>query len=371
METWVLTGRDVAGVVEAVGRDALMDRVIDRLGRGLAEVGRGERRLSPKRDGFSRSEPVPGILEWMPHREPGDSVTIKTVAYSPGNPEHFGLPTVLGTVARFDDSTGTLTALCDGVLLTALRTAAASAVASRLLASPESRVVGLVGTGAQAVTQLHALSRTFPVEEALVWDTEPAHAESYAARAGFLGIDIRLARPEEIAARADIVVTATSVPAGEGPVLPDVPTSEHLHINAIGSDLVGKTELPPALLRRAFVTPDHPDQAHREGECQLLERHETGPGLAQLCARPSLAEAERRRLTVFDSTGFALEDHFAVEVFLEAAAELGLGARLQVEHHPDDALDPYALAASPQVEAPGDSAVGGPTLLLGASPGRG
>src|SRR5690606_37833107 len=99
-----------------------------------------------------------------------------------------------------------------------------------------------------------------------------------------------------------------------------------------------------------------PDQAHREGECQLLERHETGPGLAQLCARPSLAEAERRRLTVFDSTGFALEDHFAVEVFLEAAAELGLGARLQVEHHPDDALDPYALAASPQVEAPGDSA---------------
>ncbi|GAA3078714.1 hypothetical protein GCM10020000_75370 [Streptomyces olivoverticillatus] len=224
METWVLSERDVAQVLDAVGRDALMDRVIDRLAEGLAEVGRGERALSPQRGGFERAEPVPGIWEWMPHREAGDSITLKTVGYSPANPDRFGLPTIIGTVARFDDATGALTALTDGVLLTAIRTGAASAVASRLLAAPDSRVAGFIGAGAQSVTQLHALSRVLPLERALVWDTDPAHAASYADRVAFLGLDVRVATPEEIAAEADVICTATSVPIGQGPVLPDVPT---------------------------------------------------------------------------------------------------------------------------------------------------
>ncbi|KJY42626.1 lysine decarboxylase [Streptomyces sp. NRRL B-1568] len=344
METWVLSERDVAQVLDAVGRDALMDRVIDRLAEGLAEVGRGERALSPQRGGFERAEPVPGIWEWMPHREAGDSITLKTVGYSPANPDRFGLPTIIGTVARFDDATGALTALTDGVLLTAIRTGAASAVASRLLAAPDSRVAGFIGAGAQSVTQLHALSRVLPLERALVWDTDPAHAASYAERVAFLGLDVRVATPEEIAAEADVICTATSVPIGQGPVLPDVPTRPHLHINAIGADLVGKTELPLGLLRRAYVTPDHPEQAHHEGECQRLEPHEWGHSLGELSADPALAHARRGELTVFDSTGFALEDHLALEVLLEAAAEHDLGLRLRIEHHPADALDPYDLA---------------------------
>lgn len=351
METWVLDRRDVAAVVAAVGRDALMGRVIDRLAEGFADIGRGARELSPLRGGFERSEPVPGILEWMPHRDAGDSITIKTVAYSPGNPARFGLPTIIGTVARYDDTTGALTALMDGVLLTAVRTGAASAVASRLLARPDSRTVGLVGAGAQAVTQLHALSLVFPLEKALVWDTDPGHLESFARRAAFTGVAVESADPARITEEADIVSTATSVPVGQGPVLPDGNHREHLHINAVGADLVGKTELPPALLRRAFVTADHPEQALREGECQRLTPAETGPGLARLAAEPQLAHARRDRLTVFDSTGFALEDALAMEVFLEAAAEHGLGSRLSIEHHPADALDPYALQPVPATAA--------------------
>ncbi|MFF6918365.1 ornithine cyclodeaminase family protein [Streptomyces sp. NPDC012466] len=351
METWVLSRHDIAEIVGAVGRDALMVRVIDRLAEGFAEIGRGVRELSPPRDGFERTEPVPGIFEWMPHRDPGDSITLKTVGYSPGNPGHFGLPTIIGTVARYDDSTGALTALMDGVLLTAIRTGAASAVASRLLALPESRTLGLIGAGAQAVTQLHALSLVFPLERVLVWDTDPAHRESFARRAAFTGLAVECADPATIAAEADIISTATAVPVGCGPVLPEGRYREHLHVNAVGADLVGKTELPLSLLRRAFVTADHPEQAHREGECQQLATHQTGPGLTRLVAEPALAHEHRCALTVFDSTGFAFEDALAMEVFLEAAAEHGLGRRLQIEHHPADALDPYALHSLP-VAAP-------------------
>ena len=213
METWVLSRHDIADIVSAVGRDALMGRVIDRLTEGFAEIGHGGRELSPLRDGFVRPEPVQGIFEWMPHRDPGDSITIKTVGYSPGNPGHFGLPTIIGTVARYDDTTGALTALMDGVLLTAMRTGAASAVAAKLLARPDSRTLGLIGAGAQAVTQLHAQSLVFPLERVLVWDTDPAHRDSFTRRAAFTGIPVEIAEPARIAAEADIITTATSVPA--------------------------------------------------------------------------------------------------------------------------------------------------------------
>ncbi|MEU5465648.1 ornithine cyclodeaminase family protein [Streptomyces althioticus] len=347
METWILDRRDVAAVTALVGRDALMERVVERLTEGFADIGRGRRELSPLRGGFTRSEPVPGILEWMPHRDAGDSITIKTVAYSPGNPARFSLPTIIGTVARYDDTTGALTALMDGVLLTAVRTGAASAVASRLLARPDSRVLGLIGAGAQAVTQAHALSLAFPLQQVLVWDTDPAHLESFARRAAFTGVPVQAADPARIAADADIICTATSVAAGAGPVLPDTGHREHLHINAVGADLVGKTELPPAWLRRAFIVADHPEQARREGESQQLRPAQPVTALAALAADPQRARERREGLTVFDSTGFALEDALAMEVFLEAAAEHGLGRRMSIEHHPADALDPYALQQAP------------------------
>lgn len=83
----------------------------------------------------------------MPHHDPGRSITIKTVAYTPSNPGTFQLPTIIGSLTRYDDVTGRLLAVCDGILPTAIRTGAASAIASRLLARPDSRVLGLVGAG--------------------------------------------------------------------------------------------------------------------------------------------------------------------------------------------------------------------------------
>ncbi|WP_042439533.1 ornithine cyclodeaminase family protein [Streptacidiphilus albus] len=342
MNTLLIAQDDIARIIGQVGRDALMRRMIERLSEGFTAVHRGTVQLSPLRDGFERPDPVPGIIEWMPHRVGGDSTTIKTVAYSPANPDRFGLPTIVGTVARYDDITGCLSVLCDGIVLTAIRTGAVSALASRALAHPDSRTVGMIGTGAQAVTQLHALSLTLPVERVLAWDTDPAHLASFAERVAFLGLDVRATTPEEIARQADVITTATSIEVGRGPVFQDTDVREHLHVNAIGADLVGKTELPRSLLERALVCPDHPLQALREGECQRLTHDQLGPSLAQLVADPASVADARGRLTVFDSTGIALEDHLALDVFVEFATELGLGTRVDLEYRPSNAIDPYS-----------------------------
>nr|WP_161558709.1 ATP-binding cassette domain-containing protein [Streptomyces antimycoticus] len=118
---------------------------------------------------------------------------------------------------------------------------------------------------------------------------------------------------------------------------------EPVHINAIGADLIGKYEVPLSVLKSAFVTPDHQGQALREGECQQLDQSELAPELPVLCADPALAEGRREQLTVFDSTGFALEDHIAFDVLLELAEEAGIGDRVQLEHLPEDALNPYSF----------------------------
>ncbi|WNE94144.1 ornithine cyclodeaminase family protein [Streptomyces luomodiensis] len=341
METAVITRQHVAKIVQEKGLDLFMDRMIDRLDEAFREE--SHRGITPARDGFLRGPENTAILEWMPHHQPGDAITIKTVAYTPTNPATHQLPTIVGTLTRYDDVTGSLLAICDGILPTAVRTGAASAIASRLLARPDSRVLGLVGAGAQAVTQAHALSRVFPLERILVHDIEPAHARSFAERAEFLGIDVRVAPVAEIEAEADIICTVTSVGVGDGPVLHGANLRPHVHINAIGADLIGKYEVPRSVLKSAFVTPDHREQALREGECQQLEDSDLGPDLPALCAAPALAKAQREKRTVFDSTGFGLEDHVAFDVLLELAEEAAIGDRVQVEHLPEDALNPYSF----------------------------
>lgn len=340
--TTILTQEHVLSLVRVVGRDRLMDELITALGDAFAKSAYGQE-TSPAREGFTRGGD--GVLEWMPHRKAGQAITLKAVSYTPGNPARAGLPTILSVVARFDDDTGRLTHLCDGVLLTALRTGAASAVASRLFARPGASVLGQVGAGAQAVTQIHALSRVLPLSRVLVSDTEPGHAESLAKRVAFVGLDVQVVPVAALEAEADVICTATSVASGGGPVLPGREMKDDVHINAIGSDLPGKVELPEHLLRRAaLVSPDHRDQALREGESQRLASADLGPDLAAFCADPGLADQYRDGITIFDSTGFALEDHVALDIFSRFAEQEGIGDRLMIEHLPQDCLDPYSPA---------------------------
>jgi ornithine cyclodeaminase len=279
----------------------------------------------------------------MPAARVGDSAVVKLVGYNPTNPQRIELPTIVSTLTLYDLATGHLKALCDGTFLTAVRTGAASALASEVLADPDSEVIGLIGCGAQAVTQLHALTRLFPVKTVLAYDILPSVAATLRRRVSFLGIDVAVCAREELEREAQIICTATSVGQGHGPVIADDTLRPDVHINAVGSDMPGKTELPLALLQRSLVCPDYTPQAILEGECQQLRNGHIGPSLSEIIKRAPEFWKYRRQSTVFDSTGFALEDLVAMEVLLGHARRLGVGQSQQIEGLGYDALDPYSF----------------------------
>ena len=343
MKTLVLSYEDIRTLVRKVGLHRIMDEMIDRLTVVLRDSG-PETHLVPTRSGFQYDSPVEGLLEWMPSMQLGSHATIKIVGYHPGNPRRRNLPTILSTISVYDTVTGHLVSVADATFLTALRTGAASAVASKFLAAPASKTVGLIGGGAQALTQLHALSRIFALERVFVYDIDPVVSVKFADRASFLALHIEPIQKDALAANmagADIVCTATSVAIGGTPVIPDTGTRPWLHINAVGSDFHGKVELPVSLLRRSIVCPDFMEQALREGECQQLHHNELGPDLRRLVRNAEQYRYLQQETTVFDSTGWALEDQTAMALLMDYATELDLGSQMQLESDASDPRNPY------------------------------
>lgn len=346
MPTRILSAADIHTIVQYVGLHAIMDDMIARLTHALETYDPAACSVPP-RAGFAYSEPYTGLVEWMPVMTHGQSATIKVVGYHPCNPVVNDLPTILSTTSAYDVTSGRLLGLVDSTFLTALRTGAATAVASRCLARPDSQVIGLIGAGAQAVTQLHALSRLFPIARVLVADVDPVASRSFARRTAFLDLPteaLGAARLPELVAAADILCTATSVAVGGGPVFADGAMRPWLHVNAVGSDFPGKTELPLTLLQRSVVCPDFLEQALHEGECQQLPPAAVGPSLVALVQQPAARAGLADRLTVFDSTGWALEDQVALEMIMAYAADLRIGHLVELDGAAVDPKDPYGFA---------------------------
>lgn len=351
MKTILLSHLDLIQIVRRVGLDALMDELIEKLERALVDFDPADL-VIPVRDGFHYDAPAPGLIEWMPLMKRGEVVLMKIVGYHPDSPDTQQLPTILSTFGLFDTVTGNLLAVADGTFMTALRTGAASAVASRLLARPTSTTLGIIGCGAQAVTQYHAISRCFDLRQVVFHDTDAAAMASLPSRIADLSaqdIELRAASPTEIVALSDILCTATSIEAGSGPVFEDCPSRPWIHVNGVGSDVPGKTELPPALLKRSLVCPDFPAQARNEGECQQLSADEIGPELCEIARSPHEFAPWQQKSTVFDSTGWALEDHVVMQLVLDHAKRLALGTEVQMAGLGSDPRDPYEfLHTSPR-----------------------
>ncbi|MEZ5225678.1 MAG: hypothetical protein R2710_03115 [Acidimicrobiales bacterium] len=257
METLILTAADLRLMVERVGLDELLDLMIARLRQRFAEHDPALTEVRT-RDGFRYDKPALGLLEWMPVHDAGGSVVIKMVGYHPTNPVQRSVSSVLATSSMWDTETGHLVALADATLLTAMRTAAASAVATDILAIPGSVDVGIVGLGAQSVAQLHALSRVREVRRVLAFDTSTEAAASFPQRIGFLGVEVDIIGADSLdraVTDVDVLVTCTSVDIGAGPVVPEATTRPWLHVNAVGADFPGKIELPSSLLEGALVVP--------------------------------------------------------------------------------------------------------------------
>ena len=341
--TRLITPRDLSAIVAAVGLDQLLDDLIARL---VDAFQHHDPKQVPTvdRSGFSYGKPDVGLVEWMPAMDLGRRVSIKTVGYHPTNPIERGVPTILATTSLFDTIDGRLIALCEATFLTALRTGAASAIATDVLATTEPITLGLVGAGAQAVAQAHAILRVRRIDRVLAFDANPDVTATLCRRIPVEGLVVEPIDADDIArlvATSDVICTATSVDVDAGPVIPDTTTRAWLHVNAVGADFPGKRELPEALVRRALVCPDVASQCLFEGESQVLEGDELGPDLVGLVQDRPRWEAERAELTVFDSTGWALEDLVAAELVLEHAERFELGIVVDLLPIPRDPYDPY------------------------------
>ena len=163
---------------------------------------------------------------------------------------------------------------------------------------------------------------------------------------------------EDVLELSDVISIATTIDIGAGPVFDDVPTQKHLHINAVGSDFPNKFELPLSLLKRSFVTPDVRGQAEVEGECQQLASSDIGEELYQLMQRGDSSPELKQGLTVFDSTGWVLEDYVVTRLFLEHARGLGLGTEVWMGTRSADPKSPYVFLAGDQAAEPSPSLAG-------------
>lgn len=341
-KTLILSGNDVSSIVEKFGLNQLMDLLIKRLTLAVKNFDATKTEI-PIRSGFNYNSKNHGLVEWMPVHKKGEEVVIKVVGYHPNNPENYNLPTILSSISSYETTTGHLKGIADGVLLTALRTGAASAVASKHLALPQSSSLGLIGCGAQAITQVHALSRLFDLHTILIYDIDQANMISFKERISMLELDIYIifSSIDEIIENSDIVCTETSIEVGTGPLFDIVSNKPHLHINAIGSDFPGKTELPLDILKNSFVCPDFLEQAKIEGECQQLKDSEIDVSWVEVLKTPEKFVHIQNEMSVFDSTGWALEDQVVMDLFLDLAEQFGIGLEVAIENVSEDAKNPY------------------------------
>lgn len=260
----------------------------------------------------------------------------KTNANFPQNPRRFGLPTIQGTIVLADASTGVPLAIIESGSVTALRTAAATAVAARFLARRGGRTATIVGCGVQGELQLAAIAAVLPLQRAWVLDADHERAESMAVRAAArLGLRVEAAKDLRAALReSDVCVTCT--PARRAFVMAaDVPPG--MFIAAVGADSQGKQELEPTLVASATLVVDVLDQCAEIGELQhvlaagLMTRAQVHAQLADVVVGRRPGRTRDDEITVFDSSGTALEDVAAAIAVYENARDTGRGTEVKLD----------------------------------------
>jgi ornithine cyclodeaminase len=239
----------------------------------------------------------------------GGQLGVKAGGYFPGNAAK-GIINHQSTVFLFDPDTGILQAAVGGNLLTALRTAAASAISIAHLSRPDSKVLGMIGAGHQSVFQMRAALRQRKFERVVAWNYHPDMMDRLAAAVAEAGLPFEEVSLEELGAQADVIITITSSPAAS---LMDAHVRPGTHIACMGTDTIGKQEVEPALLVRATVFTDEVAQSTSIGEAQhaiaqgLIAAEDITPiGAVINGAHKGRSSADE--ITLFDGTGVGLQD---------------------------------------------------------------
>jgi ornithine cyclodeaminase/alanine dehydrogenase-like protein (mu-crystallin family) len=250
---------------------------------------------------------------------------VKLVTVMPDNAIH-GLPTVQAVIVWFDAASGTPRAIMDGGIVTAMRTGAASGVATRILASPGATTLAMIGAGVQAEWQVRAVCAARPIERVIVYAPTPASREAFAERMeAELAVSVdAVASAEEAVRQADVVCCATT---SATPVFDADRLRAGTHVNGIGAFHRGMVELPPALFGRAAVVAVDSLGAAREEAGDLMAAIEQGHidegSIVEIGALPADHAANRdpEAVTVFKSVGLAIQDVAVAELIAQRVIE--------------------------------------------------
>ncbi len=312
----------IAGVAERIERDFLRWNEFDKSAR-LA------------------SHSANGVIELMPIAD-AEHFAFKYVNGHPRNTRE-GLPTVMAFGVLADVDTGAPRLLSELTLTTAIRTAAMSAVAARRLARPDSRVMALIGNGAQSEFQALAFRDLVGVREVRLYDTDPAATTKLVRNLTGQGLELRVCASTAEAVRgADIVTTVTADKTNATILTPEM-IEPGMHINAVGGDCPGKTELHRGVLETAAVFVEFEPQSRIEGEIQQMPADFPVTEFWQVLAGHRPGRSNTKQVTVFDSVGFALEDYCALGFVRDTAAELGIGDIVELVPQAVDPKDLFGM----------------------------
>jgi len=317
-KTLILTRAEVRDLADMSVVVAAVERAFRAHGEGSARMPSKLYLPLPEHHGDFRA--MPAFLD--------GAAGVKWVNSHPQNPQRFGLPAVMGVYILNDPASAFPLCILDGTLLTALRTGASAAVASRALARPDARSIGFVGCGVQARTMLAAHRVTHPgLTEVVASDRDFAAARAFAEEHG--------GRVGSVAEAAACDILCTSTP-GSGPAVLGEHVGAGVHINAIGADAEGKQELDPRILLRARIFVDEPEQALHSGEINvpihdgLMKSEDLAGTLGEVLIGRTPGRTDAAEITLFDSTGLAIQDVALAVALYRRAQEVGVGTPIDL-----------------------------------------
>ncbi len=287
------------------------------------------------------SHSAEGVIELMPTSD-GAVYGFKYVNGHPKNTQG-GRQTVTAFGVLADVGTGYPVLLSEMTLLTALRTAAMSAVAAKHLAPQGARTMAIIGNGAQCEFQALAFKAVCGIDAVRLWDIDPAATAKSARNLGRAGIAVTSCRSAEEAMLGAQIVTTCTADKAYATILTDNMVGAGVHINAIGGDCPGKTELHRDILLRSAIFVEYPPQTRIEGEIQQLAADHPVTELWRVIVGAAAGRRDANQITLFDSVGFAIEDFSALRYVRDKMGATGLFQDLDLLADPDDPRDLFGM----------------------------
>ena len=282
-----------------------------------------------------------GVIELMPTSD-GEQYAFKYVNGHPTNTKA-GLQTVTAFGLLADVATGYPTLLSEMTVLTAIRTAATSAMVAKHLAPKGAKTMAMIGNGAQSEFQSLAMKAVVGIDTVRLYDIDRAATAKAARNLAGQGLTVvQCATPEDAMEGAQIITTCTA-DKQYATILNDNMVGEGVHINAIGGDCPGKTELAPAILHRSTIFVEYPPQTRVEGEIQQLDADHPVTELWQVILGEAEGRVSSQQITLFDSVGFAIEDFSALRYVRDRLEGTELFDQLDMLADPDDPRDLFGM----------------------------